>query len=300
MFLNNRYMDPATGVFISVDPMVAMTGEPYLYGSGSPTTLSDPSGLCSGREGGSGGCAVDNDDHRFRMVSNWVDVSRGLEFGGKTSKPFGGWSNGEKDAYGDLYLQADYLEKDHIAYQLAASGAPYWVVKAIFDSPDSYLEWTGGIGFNAYDYPTQSELASVTGMTQESLLFGVGRTSLAGQPAADTNNFDDVFHYTKGEFVDSISTNGLRPGSYATPNGGLSPLQAQIVLALPPNTGLRDAVMRVDVAGLRGAGYQIPAITRVTGTVTGPGGGVYTMPGGGYEMQFPYAIPPEFIKVVTP
>jgi len=24
------------------------------------------------------------------------------------------------------------------------------------------------------------------------------------------------------------------------------------------------------------------------------------MPGGGYEMQFPYAIPPEFIKVVTP
>jgi hypothetical protein len=115
-----------------------------------------------------------------------------------------------------------------------------------------------------------------------------------------TEAVDDVFHYTKGEFVDSISTNGLRPGSYATPNGGLSPLQARIDLALPPNTGLRDAVMRVDVAGLREAGYEIPAITRVTGTVTGPGGRVYTMPGGGYEMQFPYAIPPEFIKVVTP
>jgi hypothetical protein len=114
-----------------------------------------------------------------------------------------------------------------------------------------------------------------------------------------TEAVDDVFHYTKGEFVDSISTNGLRPGSYATPNGGLSPLQAQIDLALPPNTGLRDAVMRVDVAGLREAGYEIPAITRVTGMVTGPGGRVYTMPGGGYEMQFPYAIPPAFIKVVT-
>jgi hypothetical protein len=24
----------------------------------------------------------------------------------------------------------------------------------------------------------------------------------------------------------------------------------------------------------------------------------YNMPGGGYEMQFPYPIPPEFIKVV--
>jgi len=110
---------------------------------------------------------------------------------------------------------------------------------------------------------------------------------------------DEVFHYTSSEFVDSISANGLRPGSYATPNGSLSPLQAQIDLALPPNTGLRDAVLRVDVAGLREAGYEIPSITQVTGTVTGPGGRIYTMPGGGYEMQFPYAIPPEFIKVVT-
>ena len=123
-------------------------------------------------------------------------------------------------------------------------------------------------------------------------------TQIADQAA--TKAVNDVFRYTKGEFVDSISTNGLRPGSYATPNGGLSPLQAQIDLALPPNTGLRDAVMRVDVAGLRQSGYEIPAISRVTGTVTGPGGRVYTMPGGGYEMQFPYAIPPEFIKVVTP
>jgi hypothetical protein len=68
----------------------------------------------------------------------------------------------------------------------------------------------------------------------------------------------------------------------------------------PPNTGLRDAVLRVDVAGLRQAGYEIPGITRVSGTVTGPGGRVYTMPGGGYEMQFPHKIAPEFIKVVTP
>ncbi len=115
-----------------------------------------------------------------------------------------------------------------------------------------------------------------------------------------TEAADEVFHYTRGEFVESISSKGLLPGSYATPNGSLSPLQAQIDLALPPNTGLRDAVLRVDVAGLRQAGYEIPSITRVSGTVTGPGGRGYTMPGGGYEMQFPYAIPPEFIKVVTP
>ena len=45
-----------------------------------------------------------------------------------------------------------------------------------------------------------------------------------------------------------------------------------------------------DLDGLRSAGYQIPAATRVAGR--------YGMPGGGYEMQFPYAIPAEFIRVI--
>jgi RHS repeat-associated protein len=46
LFLNNRYHDPTLGVFISVDPLVAATGEAYIYASGNPTTLSDPTGLC--------------------------------------------------------------------------------------------------------------------------------------------------------------------------------------------------------------------------------------------------------------
>lgn len=44
-YLNNRYYDPAVGMFLSVDPLVAETGEAYVYGSGNPVTLSDPSGL---------------------------------------------------------------------------------------------------------------------------------------------------------------------------------------------------------------------------------------------------------------
>lgn len=46
LFLNNRYHDPTLGTFISVDPLVQATGEPYIYASGNPTTLSDPTGLC--------------------------------------------------------------------------------------------------------------------------------------------------------------------------------------------------------------------------------------------------------------
>jgi RHS repeat-associated protein len=45
VFLNNRYHDPTTGTFLSVDPLVAVTGQAYLYGNGNPTTFSDPSGL---------------------------------------------------------------------------------------------------------------------------------------------------------------------------------------------------------------------------------------------------------------
>ncbi|MEZ5295607.1 MAG: RHS repeat-associated core domain-containing protein [Ilumatobacteraceae bacterium] len=43
--LNNRYHDPTLGSFLSVDPLVAQTGDPYVYGAANPTTYSDPDGL---------------------------------------------------------------------------------------------------------------------------------------------------------------------------------------------------------------------------------------------------------------
>lgn len=107
---------------------------------------------------------------------------------------------------------------------------------------------------------------------------------------AESAGLSEAFHYTGSQNVASIEANGLRAGSYATPDGELSPLQAQIDLALPPNRGLPGARLRIDVAGLREAGYDIPEVTQV--------GRSYNMPGGGYEMRFPYPIPPEFIKAV--
>ena len=44
VFLNNRHYDPTTGVFISVDPLVAKTMQPYLYGNANPVRYMDPSG----------------------------------------------------------------------------------------------------------------------------------------------------------------------------------------------------------------------------------------------------------------
>ncbi len=66
------------------------------------------------------------------------------------------------------------------------------------------------------------------------------------------------FRYTFSRAIASIEQERLRAGSYATKTGALSPLQAQIDLALAPNRGLPNALLRIDLAGLRKAGYEIP------------------------------------------
>jgi hypothetical protein len=113
-----------------------------------------------------------------------------------------------------------------------------------------------------------------------------------GVAANTADDLGSAFHHTTSSSVNPIMESGLRPGSYATPTQGLSPLQAHIELALNPAGGARNALLQVDVAGLRAAGYEIPQVSRVTSA--------YGMAGGGYEMQFPYAVPPEFLKVVWP
>jgi RHS repeat-associated protein len=45
IYLINRYYEPSTGQFISVDPAVSQTLEPYAYTLGNPVTETDPTGL---------------------------------------------------------------------------------------------------------------------------------------------------------------------------------------------------------------------------------------------------------------
>ena len=44
IYLLNRYYDPATGQFISVDAAIRSTGQPYQYASGDPVNKADPTG----------------------------------------------------------------------------------------------------------------------------------------------------------------------------------------------------------------------------------------------------------------
>jgi RHS repeat-associated protein len=45
IYLINRYYDPATGQFLSVDPQVSQTKSAYGYAAGNPVTITDPTGL---------------------------------------------------------------------------------------------------------------------------------------------------------------------------------------------------------------------------------------------------------------
>ncbi len=91
-------------------------------------------------------------------------------------------------------------------------------------------------------------------------------------PNKVAGQLDEAFHYTARQWGDVIKRQGLRPGSYGTPNGNLSGLGAKLELSLPPTRSAPDIRIRIDLDGLRKAGYEIPTPKRVSNVVTGPDG----------------------------
>lgn len=148
-----------------------------------------------------------------------------------------------------------------------------------------------GVAEFVYDLAAAYALAEFIGFLPGAISTGIEAIVSNSVTSNNSSQLTKAFHFTTEKYVSLIEQNGLRPGSYATPTEGLSPLQAHIELALNPAGGARNTVMQIDIAGLREAGYIIPGITRVTNA--------FGMAGGGWEMQFCYAIPPEFIKVIT-
>lgn len=52
IYLLNRWYDPSTAQFLSVDPLLELTSQPYSYANDDPINITDPNGKCGG------GCPV--------------------------------------------------------------------------------------------------------------------------------------------------------------------------------------------------------------------------------------------------
>lgn len=104
-----------------------------------------------------------------------------------------------------------------------------------------------------------------------------------------------AYHYTSKKDARKIMEEGFRMG-WATPIGDLSQAQAQIELSIDPFKPAPEVKIRIDLEGLRKAGFEIPRIKRIASAVEGKDGRMYQMPGGGYEMKFEQEIPKEFLE----
>ena len=90
----------------------------------------------------------------------------------------------------------------------------------------------------AFDHVTVDIVAASSGETAASGgCLRPSSTAIASGSCVATNTAGSAFHHTTDQAVESIMRSGLRPGSYATPTQGLSPLQAHIELALNPAGG---------------------------------------------------------------
>jgi hypothetical protein len=98
----------------------------------------------------------------------------------------------------------------------------------------------------------------------------------------------EVYHYASSDDAADIEREGLKRNPYATGSATLRPMQSQIDLALAPNWDLRDAVFVIDLAAMRRDGLEIPLMMRTTR--------YNAMPGGEYEMKFPYDIPSKYLR----
>jgi RHS repeat-associated protein len=96
IYLRARVYDPATAQFLSRDPLVPLTREPYAYGGDNPTSFSDPTGLLTfgicvnwevalGIRVGVGGCVQGSTSGEVGVsgtVSGGVASGAGVSVGG--------------------------------------------------------------------------------------------------------------------------------------------------------------------------------------------------------------------------
>ena len=121
-YLRNRYYDPATAQFLTIDPAVSQTQAPYTYTSDSPLNATDPEGLVTAPPP-TGGGAPTTQNHLNATGSTGSGTGCGAGFNGMPSQS----DFSQMVASIMLYRAVNYDEALQIlangAYELGPNGA---------------------------------------------------------------------------------------------------------------------------------------------------------------------------------
>src|SRR5690606_4735457 len=121
----------------------------------------------------------------------------------------------------------------------------------------------------------------------------IALTARGGAAVAANTTPKYLYHYTSKAASQNISKVGLSTEYsadgfiYLTNKANLSPIQAQIELALPANRALPTSILRINASKLNPS-----IIRRVQGNLSGMGAG------GGKEFLFNHNIPANLIKII--
>ena len=215
-----------------------------------------------------------------------------------------GWDNGADAAAAAAGVVGEGALRDLVERPLDGLGRGKDVLKRLWEDPcerkrlmDLLNKLPGKMGDRWMDDPLSiaDDIAMLSALAAEGMLFNAAWNHLNKGIQTVENIPAKLYHYTGEGNVGSILEKGLTPGRtgqvFTTTNGSLTPIQAQIELALSPNRGLPGALLEIDAAALQRAGIKPtfgPARVLPTGNA----------PGGGVEIIFGEQIPAEFIKRV--
>jgi RHS repeat-associated protein len=142
IYLRARVYDPATAQFLSVDPAVAETGEPYGYAAENPVNKVDPSGLDV-----HGGCLVGSISAPFGSFdAAWCRIDMGDGMGPYATMVSVGISGGQNSEAMQLER---WLASQSLGSLLSHFKESWFVGFALFDSNadswDDLRGWSGGV-----------------------------------------------------------------------------------------------------------------------------------------------------------
>ena len=273
LFLTRHRIYSATlNRFLSSDPLGLAGGlNLYAYAEGNPLAYMDPLGLKSYSFANEidWGNALTRVGGGAKMIGGALESAAGFTFAaGTATTGVGAVAGSAVGLHGvDVAISGARTmwygeQKDSLTSQgLQAAGVPQG--------------WANGIDTSI----------SVLGTA------GVGIATKMAQAAPKT-----LYHYTSSEAAESIVQNGLNSSSglnYVTPNGALTPSQAQTMLSLNPSRAAPNALLKIDAAALQKAGIKpIAGPQSVAPLPSLPG------TGGGIEIIYNQSISPQFITPV--